>query len=64
MTDKKKREAERQERIKGFVEEFKELSKKYQVDLGARLEMKQNGIVPKLVLVDLTVKPDAEPKKS
>ncbi|OGU80423.1 MAG: hypothetical protein A2W11_00720 [Ignavibacteria bacterium RBG_16_35_7] len=42
-----------QNRRTNFFKEFKELSKKHQVDISAYLDFKIDGIFPKLILINI-----------
>lgn len=60
----KKLSIEEQEKIEiaAFFEDYKKLAKKHGYDIGSKLEMTDNGIVPRTVIVKL-VENKTEPKK-
>ena len=55
-------EEQEQAEIKVFFDEYKKLAKKHGYDIGSKLEITENGIVPRTVIVKL-VENKTEPKK-
>jgi hypothetical protein len=45
---KKKKAQEKQEKLNNFLTEYKELSNKHKIDIGAQLKAGPNGIIPQL----------------
>jgi hypothetical protein len=53
--EKKKANEERKKKAEAFFEEYKKISAKYELDLAAIIRYHENGIYPKVIIVD-TVK--------
>jgi len=55
-------EEQEKEEIAKFFEDYKKLAKKHGYDIGSKLEITENGIVPRAVILKL-VENKPEPKK-
>ncbi len=52
-TANKKKEQDLQERLNQFHSAYKEISQKYQIDIGVELKYGTNGIIPQLRAIDI-----------